>query len=173
MCSAKAQPKSWKAFHYIARVKTAQAAPKTPRLVLDSNTLFDWLVFGEPAACAVGGAVQSGSAQWLCSDALWGEWTHTLARPLASRWEAPRELALTNLPALRACPLFVAQPSGRAIPALRCRDADDQKFLDLALAHAASALLTRDKALLKLARRAAPLGVRITTPARWLVESPH
>jgi predicted nucleic acid-binding protein len=35
----------------------------------------------------------------------------------------------------------------------RCEDADDQKFIELAWHARASHLLTRDKALLKLARR--------------------
>ncbi len=37
---------------------------------------------------------------------------------------------------------------------LTCRDPADQKFLDLAVAVRADRLLTRDKALLRLARRA-------------------
>lgn len=37
---------------------------------------------------------------------------------------------------------------------LVCRDPADQKFLDLAIAARADRLLTRDKALLRLARRA-------------------
>jgi predicted nucleic acid-binding protein len=39
-------------------------------------------------------------------------------------------------------------------PALLCRDPDDQKFLELALATDARFLVTRDRALLDLARRA-------------------
>jgi predicted nucleic acid-binding protein len=51
-------------------------------------------------------------------------------------------------------------------PRLRCRDADDQVFIDLALVHRARWLLTRDKALLALARRARPLGTEILRPWR-------
>jgi putative PIN family toxin of toxin-antitoxin system len=46
-----------------------------------------------------------------------------------------------------------------------CRDADDQKFLDLAWAANAAHLVTKDQALLVLARRIAKLG-------RFLVSSP-
>ena len=49
----------------------------------------------------------------------------------------------------------------------RCTDADDQKFIDLAIEHRARWLVSRDRAVLKLARRAAPLGLGIVTPARW------
>jgi predicted nucleic acid-binding protein len=43
-----------------------------------------------------------------------------------------------------------------------CRDPDDQKFLEAALNSRADFLLTKDRALLDLARRVAPL--RIMTP---------
>jgi predicted nucleic acid-binding protein len=50
---------------------------------------------------------------------------------------------------------------------LRCTDVDDQKFIDLAIATSARWLVTRDRALLKRARRAAPLGLSIATPVQW------
>lgn len=56
-----------------------------------------------------------------------------------------------------------APPAQVLLP--RCRDADDQKFLDLAWAAGASHLVTKDKALLVLARRVAKLG-------RFLVSTP-
>ncbi len=43
-----------------------------------------------------------------------------------------------------------------------CRDPDDQKFLEAALNSRADFLLTKDRALLDLARR--PLPFRILTP---------
>jgi hypothetical protein len=46
----------------------------------------------------------------------------------------------------------------------RCRDPDDQKFLELARACRADLLLTRDRALLELARRTP---FRIVTPRAW------
>jgi predicted nucleic acid-binding protein len=49
---------------------------------------------------------------------------------------------------------------------LRCTDPDDQKFIDAAIV-SAQWLISRDRAVLKLARRAAALGLRIVTPERW------
>jgi hypothetical protein len=47
----------------------------------------------------------------------------------------------------------------------KCSDPDDQKFLELALACGATALLTRDEALLSLGRKKSrPLPFRIITP---------
>jgi hypothetical protein len=58
--------------------------------------------------------------------------------------------------------------------ALSCVDPDDQGFIDLALAHRAAWLFTRDRALLDLARRAAPSGCRIAPPGAgpWAALAP-
>jgi predicted nucleic acid-binding protein len=50
---------------------------------------------------------------------------------------------------------------------MRCTDPDDQVFIDLALACKARWLLSKDRALLKLARRARALGLSIQPPASW------
>ena len=55
---------------------------------------------------------------------------------------------------------------------LHCTDADDQKFIDLAIAKSAHTLVSRDKALLRLARKARDRhGVRICRPEAWSVNS--
>jgi len=42
------------------------------------------------------------------------------------------------------------------------------KFIDLALAHKARWLLSRDRAVLKLGRRTRPLGLEVLTPDAWI-----
>ncbi|MGV3656140.1 MAG: PIN domain-containing protein, partial [Noviherbaspirillum sp.] len=50
----------------------------------------------------------------------------------------------------------------------QCRDKDDQKFLELARDAGAAALITKDKALLKLAGKARRAGLfAILTPQAW------
>jgi len=51
---------------------------------------------------------------------------------------------------------------------MRCNDPDDQKFVDLALAYGARWLLSRDRAVLKLAKRCRTLGLQVLTPEQWL-----
>jgi putative PIN family toxin of toxin-antitoxin system len=58
-----------------------------------------------------------------------------------------------------------------AAPALAhlpvCRDKHDQKFLQLAAASHAHGLITKDRDLLKLARRMRVRGCIVTTPQEW------
>jgi predicted nucleic acid-binding protein len=86
------------------------------------------------------------------------ELAHVLARGLGERWPAVPTAVVSAWDrhvALRPAP----QPCG-----LICSDPDDQKFIDLAMAHAPCRLLSRDRALLRLARRAAEQGVLIDRP---------
>ena len=52
-------------------------------------------------------------------------------------------------------------------PRLTCSDPDDQVFIDAALAHGARWLATRDRALLKLRRKALARGLGIVRPGDW------
>ncbi|HXA47723.1 MAG TPA: PIN domain-containing protein, partial [Burkholderiaceae bacterium] len=52
-----------------------------------------------------------------------------------------------------------------------CSDPDDQKFLELARDSGATVLITKDKALLKLARKTARVGLfAIMLPEAWIRE---
>jgi len=141
-------------------------APAPLHAVLDTNVVLDWLVFADAAGCRVGDAVASGALQWLATPRILQEWRAVLARPLATRWEEARQRALTvDVSArCRLCDEVAPAPARRLI----CRDPDDQVFIDLALIHAPTLLLTRDRALLALRRRAGDCGVTVMTPSQWL-----
>ena len=62
--------------------------------------------------------------------------------------------------------LVPARPPALTLP-LRCTDPEDQMFIDLAVQLGGATLLSRDRAVLKLARRAQAYGVSILTPERW------
>ncbi len=54
-----------------------------------------------------------------------------------------------------------------------CRDTDDQKFIELAYHSGATMLITKDKALLKLARKTQRAGLfQIVTPEAWVDREP-
>jgi putative PIN family toxin of toxin-antitoxin system len=135
-----------------------------PRVVLDTNTVLDWLVFEDPPSCELGAAITAGQLTWLATPHMLAELRAVLCRPLAAKWNAAREHALTIDVSRWTVPC--AEPAAAA-PLLVCRDPDDQVFIDLARAQSPAVLLTRDRALLALRRRAATFGVLITTAGAW------
>ena len=132
-------------------------------IVLDTNVVLDWLLFRGDRSLPVGAAVQAGRLRWIASPIMRLEFSRVVARPMAvQRGAQPHDLMAAWD---RWATLHDDPPPGPA--SLRCRDASDQPFLDLALAQRANWLLTRDRALLVLAGRAARLGLRIAVPERW------
>lgn len=130
--------------------------------VIDTNVALDWLVFNDPIGRRLQVALESGRLRWLATEAMRDEMAHVLARGLDPRWEADE--ARWRQAWERWSLLSVPPVVGLTTP--RCRDPDDQKFIDLAVAHRARWLLTRDRAVLKLARRLATFGVDVVTPDR-------
>ena len=139
---------------------------RVARLVLDTNVWLDWLVFGDPAAAPIRAAAAAGRAAIFIDDACAAELARVLAYPLGRRTLA----AAAQVAALAECRRF-AQPierpdrSDEEVTALpRCRDPDDQKFLEAAAAARADMLITKDDALLELDRRRTKPPFRILTP---------
>jgi predicted nucleic acid-binding protein len=139
--------------------------PCTP-VVLDTNAVLDWLVFCDPSCAALSDALQNGRMRWLASNAMREELAHVLARRTFDTW-APRFDAVWSAWDHLA---RMVEPAGpcRPVAGMRCSDADDQKFIDLALLYGARWLLTRDRAVLGLAGRGRALGLQILTPTQWM-----
>lgn len=146
--------------------KWSSSCALAPTLVLDTNVVLDWLVFRHPACAGYAEMVGSGRLRWLASPAMRDELAHVLARGVASAWAPDLDLIWQTWARLAVS----VQPVASAGPALRlrCSDPDDQKFIDLALGHGARWLLSRDRAVLKLASRARPLGLEVLTPESWV-----
>lgn len=136
----------------------------TPTVLIDTNVLLDWLVFGDPRVLPLTDAVRSGSLRWVVSQPMIDELEHVLTRDEIVAWK-PDGSSITSL--LERHAVRLAPAATPWLPPLRCTDPDDQKFLDLALHTGARWLVSRDKALLRLARKAAPLGLAIVTPEAW------
>jgi len=137
-----------------------------PRIVLDTNVCLDLFVFRDPVVAALRAALASGEVIGTTSDACRDEWKRVLGYPLLRLDEAAREKALVEYDDVMriANPL---PPLDVTLP--RCADADDQKFLELAAGCGARWLLSRDDALLKLARRTKREGwFEILAPAAWV-----
>ena len=137
------------------------------RVVLDTNVLLDWLVFDDPAARTLGLAVERGQVAWLQCPGTNTEFEHMVRHASLARWQPDVDRCMA---ALAQFGRNVETPARGHRVALRCSDADDQVFIDLALAHQARWLVSRDRAVLKLARRARSLGLQVVTPLVWARE---
>ena len=133
-------------------------------VVLDTNVVLDWLVFRNPQCTPLINAIEGGQLRWLVTDAMRDELAHVLGRGVVSAW-APDETRLWESWHRLSETIEPPVVTGEALR-LRCTDSDDQKFIDLALANS-QWLISRDRAVLKLARRAQRFGVFFATPERW------
>ena len=126
-------------------------------LVIDTNVTLDLLLFADPRTVPLGAALAQGEVTWIATAAMREELRLVLDYPnLRTRLEATGREAADVLGAFDAGARLVEAAAPGCGP--RCRDEDDQKFIDLAVAHRAL-LLSKDLAVLKLRRALAPLGV--------------
>lgn len=146
-----------------------QVAASRPCAVLDTQVVLDWLVFRDADTAALAQALEVGSVRWLACQAMRNELEHVLDRGVAAAWKPDRRLIAQSFDRL-ALNVDPGPPSG--LP-LRCTDPDDQVFIDHALATGVQWLFTRDRALLKLARRARPRGLIVLRPADWKPSLAH
>ena len=131
-------------------------------VVLDTHVALDGLLFGQPSVAPLMQALRAGDIAWIATAAMRQEFARILIHPKLARYEPQCERILTEFDTW-----VRLQPEPVTDPLLRCRDRDDQVFLDLALQHRAPWLLTRDRDLLTLARRGARRGLAIVTPERF------
>lgn len=141
---------------------TASAATR-PRLVLDTNVVLDLIVFRDAGVTPLAAALASGRAHCVVNAEGLAELALVLARPRFGLDAADRAALIAGY---RAMALEVPSGSAAAVRLPRCRDPDDQKFLELARDATADYLVTKDKALLRLNRARHGLArFRILTPA--------
>ena len=138
-----------------------------PRLVLDTNTVLALWMFRDPTLTTLRAWIEAGNCSlYSREDAL-----EELRRVLAYRQFGLDEIAQHSIHdtyrtlLTDSAHLGNRTPTGHAALLPRCRDKDDQKFLEIALLAEATHLLTRDKALLKLRKPiTAKMRCRIVRP---------
>ncbi|MDI3382222.1 putative toxin-antitoxin system toxin component, PIN family [Xenophilus aerolatus] len=128
-----------------------------PRLVIDTNIVLDLFVFDDAAAKPLRAALEAGEVAWIATAAMRIE----LARVLGYPQIVPR-LAFYGLSDADVLAQF--DRHARLVDAapkapVTCADADDQGFIDLAVAHRVP-LLSKDRAVLAMRRRLERLGVQ-------------
>lgn len=137
-------------------------------LVVDTNVVLDWLVFRDAAIEPLRKAVEQQRVQIVTHGAAIDELRRVLAYPQC-KLSAEAQEALLNQ--YRQWSQAAVMPTDFALENLllpagfpRCRDTDDQHFLALAYHTKADGLLTKDRDLLRLRKRAARFGVRVVSP---------
>ena len=132
----------------------------TRPLVLDTNIVLDLLVFNDAAAKPLRQALDAGEFDWLATLPMRDELERVLAYPqIVSHLELYRLLPSAVLAGFDRYARLTAAPAKASVT---CSDADDQIFIDLAVAHQAM-LLSKDQAVLSIKKRLAAFDVRTQT----------
>lgn len=134
------------------------------RLVLDTNIWLDWLVFDDPGIKPLQAVVATGRAEIVIDAGCEAELTRVLGYPL-QKWTLDADRQAACITACRSVSQTLKIPRDIALPC--CADPDDQKFLELAAGAGAHYLLSKDRALLALARHRPPLPFHIVTPREF------
>lgn len=138
------------------------------RIVLDTNVCLDLFVFRDPRWRLLDTALRCGQVQAVTREDCRREWQIVLHYPHLPLDDDSRVRCAAEFDALIACLPAQDMTTNLDIRLPVCRDTDDQKFLELARDAKAALLITKDKALLKLAKRNARAGLfHIIPPEAW------
>jgi len=138
------------------------------KLVLDTNVVIDWLVFDHEYLASFRERVRARDIQVITHTPAVDELRRVLGYPILKLDVERQASVLEQYLALAS--FADGEPTVAPAPAAptelppgfpRCRDSDDDPFLWLAWRAGADALVSRDKAVLKLAKRARKFGFQI------------
>jgi len=123
-----------------------------PRVVLDTNASLALFAYDDRRCAGLLAALRAGQRQAVASAAARSEWLRVLQRTELKFDAAQRDQAARLFDELvTLISTDAATTSALTLP--RCRDPDDQMFLELARDSAAVALYSRDRELLRLSRQ--------------------
>lgn len=128
-------------------------------VVLDTNILLDLFIFSDPNVAELRTALDAGKLRFLSTAVMREELRRVLdypqLQPRMAFYGITPEQVLTAFDAhATLCDVAPKAP-------FTCKDADDQKFIDLAAAHRAR-LISKDKAVICMAKRMRTLGVEVS-----------
>jgi len=129
------------------------------RFVLDTNVVLDLFHWGNTDAVPIMAALEAGQIQCFADLRTLDELQRVLTYP---QLKLTPEMISERY--ARYSSLIQVVPEGEAPPLPRCKDRDDQKFLELSARSKAHVLVSKDKALLKLKGRTT-LEFQIVLPA--------
>lgn len=134
-------------------------------VVLDTNVCLDLFVFRDPAVKKFHDAIIADMFHLITRKDCREEWLRVLDYPKLNLDGTEKERSKLEFDEL----IQLIEPEKRDYHLLPvCSDKDDQKFMELAFDARATVLITKDKALLKLARKNTRHGFfRIIGPDQW------
>jgi putative PIN family toxin of toxin-antitoxin system len=126
-------------------------------IVLDTNIILDVFVFSDVRAEPIRLGLKENSLNWLATQAMRDELARVLAYPKIIQrlnfYALTAEVVLSKFDE-HASLVDVAPKAS-----VTCKDADDQKFIDLAVEHSAL-LISKDQHVLSMRKRLAAHGIR-------------
>ena len=126
--------------------------------VIDTNIVLDLWLFEDPATVPLRAALQSGRISHLATSSMRDELARVLTYPhIVKRMAKAKRQAQDILNRFDEHHV-AAEPAVKA--PCTCKDPDDQKFIDLAVAHAVP-LLSKDAAILCMKKRLFHSGVML------------
>lgn len=124
-------------------------------LVLDTHIVLDLWVFHDAGVAALRDELSSGHWRWIASAAMRDELSRVLGYEAIDRYLRQQGLSAQDVLLRFDAEVCMVDPAPKAV--VTCKDPDDQKFIDLAVAHGAC-LLSKDKAVLAMKKRLQALG---------------
>jgi putative PIN family toxin of toxin-antitoxin system len=134
----------------------AQEKLKVQAWVIDTNIVLDLWLFEDPATKPLRAALQSGTIFHLATPDMRDELVRVLTYPHIIKRMAKSKLQAQDILNRFDEHHLLAEPAVKA--PCTCKDPDDQKFIDLAVAHAVP-LLSKDAAILCMKKRLFQSGV--------------
>ena len=120
-----------------------------------TNIVLDLLVFADAATVPLRDALQTGRLQWVATAPMRDELERVLAYPQIAKRLAFYALSAEQVLAARDAQVQTVDVPPKA--GVTCKDPDDQKFIDLAVAQRCL-VLSKDHAVLCMAKRLLALG---------------
>ncbi|MYM34588.1 putative toxin-antitoxin system toxin component, PIN family [Duganella sp. FT94W] len=139
--------------------------PVPKKVVIDTNVCLDLFVFNDPRWARLVSDIERGAVEAVTRSDCRDEYNIVLHYKHLPLDDHSRPLASARFDQL----IKVVAPAESSVKLPVCSDKADQKFLEIARDAQADVLITKDKALLKLARRLAREGMfQVMLPEKWI-----
>lgn len=129
----------------------------TQTVVLDTNIVLDAFVFNDPAAEPIRHALANNELNWLATQPMRDELARVLGYPKIALRLAFYKLSVEDVLVKFDQHAHIVAAAPKA--SITCSDADDQKFIDLAVQHSAL-LLSKDRHVISMKKRLLAQGIR-------------